>query len=132
MEQDQTTRVLYNDACPVCRREIRHYDSYARARSLPLRFEDLNEGDLRDWGVDPDQAARRLHVLHNGTVHAGIPAFLVLWREMPRYRWLARVVALPGLRQGASLVYDRILAPMLYRWHLRRSGTASSARKLRP
>jgi len=115
------TRVLYNASCPVCRYEIDHYAAYADKTGLPLRFDDLNNGDLlARYGVTADQAARRLHVLHDGQVTAGIPGFLVLWREMPRYRWLARVVGLPGIRQVASGGYDYVLAPLIYRWHLRR------------
>ncbi|MFN4129949.1 MAG: DUF393 domain-containing protein, partial [Paracoccaceae bacterium] len=38
----------------------------------------------------------------------------------PRYRWLASVVGLPGIRQIACAAYDHILAPVIYRWHLRR------------
>ncbi len=71
-------------------------------------------------GIDADTAARRLYVLHQGVLTSGIPAFLVLWAQMPRYRWLARVVGLPGVRQVATLAYDHVLAPVIYRWHLRR------------
>ena len=118
MTQPAPTRVLYNDACPVCRTEIRHYARYAETHALPLRFEDLNAGDLADWGLSADDAARRLHVLKDGQLHAGIDGFLVLWAQMPRYRWLGRLVGLPGIRQLASAAYDWVLAPVIYRWHL--------------
>lgn len=114
------TRVLYNAECPVCSFEIGHYARYSQGRALPLRFDDLNTADLAHWGLDADQAARRLHVLKDGALLSGIPAFLALWAEMPRYRWLGRIVGLPGLRQAAVFAYDRVLAPVIYRWHLAR------------
>ncbi len=114
------TRILYNAECPVCSFEIGHYARYAEGRALPLRFDDLNTADLARWGLDADQAARRLHVLKDGALLSGIPAFLALWAEMPRYRWLGRVVGLPVIRQAAELAYDRVLAPVIYRWHLAR------------
>lgn len=114
------TRVLYNHDCPVCRAEITHYADYAGREGLAIGFDDLNRVDLGMWGVTADQAARRLHVVQDGQVLSGIPAFIALWQQMPRYRWLARVVALPGIRQTAALVYDHVLAPWLYRAHLRR------------
>ncbi len=120
--------VLYNADCPVCRAEIEHYQAYAEARGLPLAFHDLNTRSLDDWGIDADAAARRLHVRTGGRVISGVDAFLALWREMPRYRWIARIVALPGLRQGAHMIYERVLAPRLYARHLARTGRAGADR----
>ncbi|SHH98826.1 thiol-disulfide oxidoreductase DCC family protein [Marivita hallyeonensis] len=120
MAQTSHTRVLFNDDCPVCSFEINHYAAYAQKHDLPIQFDDLNGPARAAWGIDEDTAARRLYVLRDGDLSSGIPAFLVLWREMPRYRWLARVVGLPGITQVASVVYDHVLAPVIYRWHLRR------------
>jgi predicted DCC family thiol-disulfide oxidoreductase YuxK len=126
----QETRILYNAECPVCSFEIDHYAARSRAQNLPLRFEDLNACDPAPYGVTRDQAARRLHVLHDGQVYGGIDAFVVLWQQMPRTRWLARVVGLRGVRPLATFGYDRLAAPLIYRWHLsrqRRKPAASAA-----
>ena len=120
MEISAKTSVLYNATCPVCNFEIQHYARYAGDNALPIRFDDLNSDARDQWGLDADTAARRLYVLHEGKLTSGIPAFLVLWAQMPRYRWLALVVGLPGLRQIATAAYDHVLAPAIYRWHLRR------------
>ena len=118
MEDD--TRVLNNETCPVCRFEIDAYARRAKADSLPIRFDDLNTDARALWGLDSDTAARRLYVLHDGVLTSGIPAFLVLWAQMPRYRTLGRIVGLPGIKQIAIAAYDHVLAPLIYRWHLRR------------
>jgi predicted DCC family thiol-disulfide oxidoreductase YuxK len=120
MEKSPKTSVLYNATCPVCNFEIQHYARYVGANDLPIRFDDLNSDARAQWGLDADTAAKRLYVLHEGTLSSGIPAFLVLWAQMPKYRWLAKVVGFPGIRQIACLVYDYVLAPVIYRWHLRR------------
>jgi predicted DCC family thiol-disulfide oxidoreductase YuxK len=120
MENAPKTSVLYNANCPVCNFEIQHYARYAGDKGLPIRFDDLNTDARADWGLDADTAARRLYVLQNGQLSSGIPAFLVLWQQMPKYRWLARVVGLPGIKQIATVAYDHALAPVIYRWHLRR------------
>jgi predicted DCC family thiol-disulfide oxidoreductase YuxK len=128
MEQKRSdqTSVLYNADCPVCRFEIDHYAAYSKAESLPIRFDDLNNVEgLQKWGLDPDTAARRLHVMKDGKLLAGIPAFLALWQQMPRYRWLARIVAIPGIFPLACWSYDLLLAPAIYRWHLRRQRRAA-------
>ena len=112
------TRVLYNETCPVCRFEIGHYRKAALAEDLPLRFDDLKQAAA--WGVTPEDAAKRLHVWHDGQILSGIPAFQILWAQLPRWRWVARLTALPGLHQLTCTLYDHLMAPMLYRAHKRR------------
>ncbi|MEM7487853.1 MAG: DUF393 domain-containing protein [Pseudomonadota bacterium] len=115
------TRVLYNGDCPVCRAEMDHYRKVAARADLPVRFDDLNGPDRAAWGIDADDAARRLHVRNtDGEVVSGFAAFLALWAEMPRMRHVGRVLGLPGLRQGMSALYDHVGAPLLYRMHRRR------------
>ncbi|RBI75740.1 DUF393 domain-containing protein [Roseovarius sp. TE539] len=120
------TRVLYNGDCPVCSAEIGHYRRYSDRNKLPIRFDDLNAPELADWGLDADTAAQRLYVARGGQLHSGIPAFLILWSEMPRYQWLARIVGLPIIRQFAEICYDRALAPLIYKRHLRRKARTSN------
>ena len=120
-DSSPNTSVLYNAECPVCRFEMEQYAAYSKAQALPISFDDLNNAEkLAKWRVDSDAAARRLHVVKGDTVKTGIPAFIVLWQEMPKYRWLARLVSLPGIHRLACWSYDLILAPLIYRWHRRR------------
>lgn len=126
---DTDTRVLYNGACPVCSAEIAHYAKYAERQALPLRFDDLSNTDLALWGVTADQAARRLHVLADRQLYSGLPAFQQLWARMPRYSWLARLTNWPIVRPIATVIYDRVLAPLLYQWHRIRFARAEKAGK---
>ena len=111
--------VIYNGACPVCSREIGLYR--ARAEGM-VAFVDLNDADLAPLGLSRDDAARRLHVVEEGRLLTGVDAFRALWRATPGFRWLARIVGLPGVRQVAGALYERLLAPALYRRHLGRTG----------
>lgn len=119
------TKVLYNANCPVCSAEINHYAKYTETHDLPIRFDDLNSDALAAWDLDADKAARRLYVQHGSKRLSGIPAFIVLWQQMPRYNWLARLVSIPGLHRLAVWGYDFVLAPIIYRWHLMRLRRAS-------
>ena len=114
------TRILFNAQCPICNAEICHYRSYADRRGILMEFDDLNQTDLSFYGVDQETAARRLHVFHEGKVISGVSAFEVIWAQLPRYRWLARMVCLPIIHPIGTLLYDHILAPILYAMHLRR------------
>ena len=120
LRMTKETEVLYNASCPVCSFEIDHYRSYAEKRALALRFDDLNACDLARWGLSADEAARRLYVRQGDVLLSGIPAFQVLWEEMPRYRWLARLTRVPGVYWLSCKTYDHVLAPLIYNWHRRR------------
>ena len=126
MDEKVVTAVLYNSQCPVCSAEIGHYARYAGEASLPIRFDDLNINAWGQWGLDYDKAARRLYVHHDGVLTSGVPAFLVLWAQMPRYRLLGKLLGLPGIRQLASVAYDYVFAPAIYRSHVRRLRKSSA------
>lgn len=114
------TRALYNGDCPICDAEMCHYADYAKGRNLPIAFDDLTRVDLTQWGVTEDAATRLLHVLHDGRLHVGFDAFLVLWDQMPRYRWAARLCRLPILYQVLDWGYEHVAARIIYNRHLRR------------
>ena len=113
-----TTEVLYNASCPLCHREIGHYAKLSEKSALPIRYDDLDDPDkLAAWNITAEDAAKRLHVRKDGQIYGGLPAFIVLWQEIPQTKWLARLFGLPGVHQFGACVYDHVLAPLLYRWH---------------
>jgi predicted DCC family thiol-disulfide oxidoreductase YuxK len=120
MAHDPKTRALYNSDCPVCDAEMCRYEAYSARRNLPIAYDDLNRIDLSEWGVTEDQATRLLHVLHNGQLHVGFDAMLVLWAQMPRFRMLARIGRVPGIFHICNWVYEHIVARIIYERHQRR------------
>ncbi|MEQ8829104.1 MAG: DUF393 domain-containing protein [Alphaproteobacteria bacterium] len=113
---------LYHGACPVCSAEISHYQDYCVRKAVAIGWADISNGVdaplLAELGLDREDVKRRMTVLDSdGRIHRGVDAFLVLWRQMPRYNWLARVVSCPGVYHAATFLYDRLLAPALYAWN---------------
>jgi len=118
-----TLTVFCNADCPVCRHEIDRYRRYAEDRSLPLQWTDVAaEPDvLGRRGIDPETQRRSLHAMTpEGRVVAGVDAFNLMWRRMPRFRWLAGLLQPSLMRAAARFAYDRLLAPALYRLDHRR------------
>lgn len=122
---DGVVNALYHGACPVCNAEISHYQRYCERQAVRVGWTDVSSGRdapvLAELGLDREDVKRRMTVVDaDGRIHRGVDAFLILWRQMPRYQRIARIIALPGIYQVSKLLYDRILAPVLYTWNRKR------------
>jgi 3-demethoxyubiquinol 3-hydroxylase len=88
--------VLYDGACPLCRREI---DLYRGLRSrTPVCFADVSDAaQPLPRGTTREQLLARFHVRDaDGRLLSGAQAFLALWDTLPGWRWLARPAACRG------------------------------------
>ncbi len=86
-------RVYYDGRCPLCRAEIDHYRRCAGAHRLD--FVDVGRDETAVLGADlnRERALRRFHVRDaQGRLVSGAAAFAHLWRVLPGWRWLARIV----------------------------------------
>lgn len=125
---------LYNGACPICGPEVRRYRRIDARGKGDLGWRDISQDPaiLEALGLELEDVKERLHVVDGaGTIHIGVDAFAVLWAELPGHRWLSKSIRLPVIRPVSRFVYDRVLAPALYRWNLyrdrRRGATVGSA-----
>ncbi|MDJ0684008.1 MAG: DUF393 domain-containing protein [Alphaproteobacteria bacterium] len=123
MDEKYDITTFYNGACPICGAEINHYKRISDGQGARLGWRDISadRAALAARGVTGDAILKRLHVLDaEGRLLVGVDAFIALWSAMPRYRWLGRLAALPGIKQIAGLIYDGILAPALFAWNRRK------------
>ena len=114
------TIVLFNGDCKICSKEICVYQTYGAGRELPIDFKDINAIDLAPFGLTMNETARQLHVIKNYELFKGVKAFVVLWNEMPRYRFLAKIFSLPGVKDVAQFFYYHIIARYLYARDIKR------------
>jgi predicted DCC family thiol-disulfide oxidoreductase YuxK len=119
--------VLYDGACPLCRREIGVYQGLAPTQ--PLEFLDISDpaatpaADLPE-GLPRSELLARFHVRHaDGRLESGARAFISLWDRLPYWRWLARLGRLPGIAGLMEIAYRGFLRvrPALQR-RVRRRG----------
>lgn len=113
----KTSEVIYNGACPICSREIA---VYKRRTGDAVSYVDLNAVDVARYGLTKEQAAQSFHMVVDGEMLEGLAAFRALWACTRGFRWLAWLTGLPVVRPLAGAVYAYVLAPALYRMHLRR------------
>ncbi len=104
--------MLYDGACPLCRREIGLYRRLVPLR--PLRWLDVSDGGAAlPAGASPCDRATYLARFHvqraDGALLSGAAAFVALWRQLPGWRWLGRLGALPGATAVLELAYRGFL-----------------------
>ena len=120
-QQRPPLTVLYDGACPLCRREI---GVYRGLRSLqpdsPVCFADVSDAALPlPPGTTREQLLARFHVRgRDGELLSGAQAFLALWAALPGWRWLALAGRLPGAAWVMERGYRLFLRgrPTLQRW----------------
>ena len=111
-ESCQSLTVLFDGACPLCRREVGVYRSLTPIDGGPaLQWLDVSlpQTALPAGGVQSAYLAR-FHVQRaDGQMLSGAAAFVALWTVLPGWRWLARLTALPGATAALELTYRGFL-----------------------
>ncbi|WP_018864148.1 MULTISPECIES: thiol-disulfide oxidoreductase DCC family protein [Thioalkalivibrio] len=98
--------VFFDGGCPLCRREIGHYQRLDKVGHVDWQDIHADAAPLRSWRIDWGAAMRRMHVVDTqGQIHTGAWAFVVVWQHLPYYRVLGR-----GLRRVPPVVrlMDRV------------------------
>ncbi len=113
--------VLYDGACPLCRREIGVYRKLQPLQpGSPVCFADVSDTAMPlPPGTTREQLLARFHVQgRDGELLSGAQAFLALWAALPGWRWLALAGRLPGASWVMERMYRFFLRwrPMLQRW----------------
>ena len=117
--------VFYDGKCGLCSKEINHYRKIAPDGVFDWQDITAYPDGLKKEGITLSQGLKLLHVKDNsGKMHTGAHAFIVIWRQLGRWRLLALIVSLPLIRQIANFVY-RIFAC----WRFKRLAHCMQAEK---
>ena len=102
--------VFYDGKCGLCGKEINYYKKIAPPGLFD--WQDITESlhDLNEQGISLSAGLKQLHARdHDGRLHVGVDAFILIWKQFRWWRVLATLVALPLIRQIADVTY-RIFA----------------------
>ncbi|MDD7805172.1 MAG: DUF393 domain-containing protein [Endozoicomonas sp. (ex Botrylloides leachii)] len=98
--------VFYDGKCRLCSKEIKHYRKIAPSDIFNWQDITESEEDLRKDNISLSEALRFLHAKdHTGQVYVGVDAFILIWKQLKRWRILAMLVGLPTIRQVANAAY---------------------------
>ena len=105
-------KVYFNNSCKICKAEI---DLYKKEKIDEIDWVDITDNELaqKETSKDNKQLLRRLHVKDGEKVFDGAEAFLLLWKKMPKYKFLYNFFKLPIIFNIFSVVYE-IVAFFLY------------------
>ena len=108
--------VFYDGACPVCVRDRRWYEKLEGQTEDSVEWLDITGRDeqLREQGIDPNQALRELHVKDSqGQVHREMAAYILLMTRVPLLKPIAWLIGLPVIRPTLAWLYHRWVARRL-------------------
>ncbi len=105
-------KVYFNNSCKICKAEI---DLYKKEKIQEIDWIDISNNDLaeKELSKNDKELLRRLHVKDNGKITQGAEAFLLIWKKIPKYRFLYNFLKLPVIFNLFSFVYE-IVAFFLY------------------
>ena len=98
--------VFYDGKCGLCSKEINHYRKIAP--NGVFYWQDITEctDDLKKEGISLSEGLKLLHVKdEEGLMHVGVDAFILIWKQLKRWRILAIFVELPLIRQITNVLY---------------------------
>ena len=105
-------KVYFNNSCKICKAEI---DLYKKEKIEQINWIDItnNQKARLETKKNYKELLRRLHVEKNGKIFSGAKAFLLVWKNIPKYKFLYLILKLPVIFQIFSLLYE-IVALILY------------------
>ena len=105
-------KVYYNESCSICRAEI---NLYKKQNIEEIDWVDItnNIAAENETSKDDKTLLRRLHVIEDGKVFEGAEAFLLVWKKIPKYKFLYKFFKLPIIFTLFNFAYE-IIAYFLY------------------
>ena len=105
-------KVYFNNSCKICKAEI---DLYKKEKIHEIDWVDITNNNLaeKETSRSSKELLRRLHVMDNEKIIQGAAAFLVLWKKIPKYKFLYNFLKLPIIFNIFSFCYE-IIAFFLY------------------
>ena len=105
-------KVYFNNSCKICRTEINLYKKENIKEIDWIDISNNNSAEL-ETSRNKKQLLRRLHVKDGDEIIQGAEAFLLVWKKIPKYRFLYKIFKLPIIFNLFSFFYE-IIAFFLY------------------
>ena len=100
-------KVYFNNSCKICKAEI---DLYKKEKIQEIDWIDItdNNSAIKETSKNNKELLRRLHVKDGEKILEGAEAFLVVWKKIPKYKFLYNFFKLPIIFNLFSFGYEII------------------------
>ena len=105
-------KVYFNNSCNICRAEI---NLYKKQNIENIEWVDITDNKAAEIETQKDDKTllRRLHIKDGEKVIGGAEAFLLVWKKIPKYKFLYTFFRIPIIFTLFSYFYE-IIAFFLY------------------
>ena len=105
-------KVYFNNSCKICKAEI---DLYKKEEIQEIDWVDITNNVIAEKETlkNNKELLRRLHVKEGQKITQGAEAFLLLWKKIPKYKFLYNFFKLPVIFNLFNIAYE-IVAFFLY------------------
>jgi len=105
-------KVYFNNSCNICKAEI---NLYKKQDVHDIEWVDItnNKNAELETKKNDKTLLRRLHVEDKGKIISGAEAFLLVWKKIPKYKFLYTFFKMPVIFTIFSYLYE-IIAFFLY------------------
>ena len=100
-------KVYFNNSCNICRAEI---NLYKKQNIEDIEWIDITDNKTAEIETQKDDKAllRRLHIKDGEKVIGGAEAFLLVWKKIPKYKFLYTFFKTPIIFTLFSFSYEFI------------------------
>jgi predicted DCC family thiol-disulfide oxidoreductase YuxK len=103
--------VFYDGKCGLCQREIDYYKHIAPQDVFEWVDITVDASAIKKLGISYADGLKLLHAQDSrGKLHVGVDAFILIWRQIPRWRVLAFIVGAGFIRPFANIAYQAFAA----------------------
>ena len=105
-------KVYFNNSCNICKAEI---DLYKKQNIQDIEWVDVTNNKNAELETQKNKKTllRRLHVKNGNNIISGAEAFLLVWKKIPKYKFLYKFFKTPVIFNLFSFFYE-IAAFFLY------------------
>ena len=105
-------KVYFNNSCNICRAEI---NLYKKQNIEDIEWIDITDNKFAELETQKNNKTllRRLHIKDGEKVIDGAEAFLLVWKKIPKYKFLYTFFKIPIIFTLFSYFYE-IIAFFLY------------------